>query len=280
MSEKKVSFIGLPSSGKTTFLAALWYYINSQENECDLTLDGYKKNYQHLNSIQEQWVEGNPVNRTPLDSNQSAILNLKSNSSGEQFILSIPDLSGEEFEQQIANSKLRKEVFESINDSCGLMLFISANKSDRDIYFHEIDNLPYLSTDNAELSSWDYHLIPTQVKLVQLLQSIICFPFTKKYHKLAIMISAWDIALKRGVSPEKWLEQEYPMLHQFLNSNTDVFSSKIYGVSAQGGDLNDSSVKEKLISMFEASERIICADNTSCSNDITQPLAWIIRKND
>ena len=280
MNEKQICFIGLPSSGKTTFLAALWHYINSQENECDLTLDGYKEKYEHLNSIQEQWAEGKSVLRTPVESKLFAVLNLKSKITGESFILSIPDLSGEEFEGQIEKNKLRKEVFESIDNSNGIMLFINANKSDHDTYFHEITGINKTEDENiSEQSNWDYRFIPTQVKLTQILQSLICFPFTKTHHKLAIIISAWDVALDRKISPCTWLETEYPMLSQFLSSNSNCLTSKIYGVSAQGGDLNDSQIKETLTDMFDASDRIICADGNLSSNDITTPLSWILLNN-
>lgn len=278
MKEKNISFLGLPSSGKTTFLAALWHLILTGEVECDLSLDGFTNEYPYLNSIHEKWLDGNPVNRTPLESAQIAKLNLKFNGNGEKFTLHIPDLSGEEFELQLNRKKIKLSTFDNINKSNGIIMFLSADKKDSDIYFHELNGE---KNQTRELKlNWDYHSIPTQVKIVELMQTLLSQPFSNEIYKVAIVISAWDIATPRNIKPEKWIEVEYPLLHQFLHSNNESFVMKFYGVSAQGGDLNNADKKRDLTMMQEASKRIICQDGDDVTNDITKPLTWIINTND
>lgn len=280
MKEKNISFIGLPASGKTTFLAALWHLIQSEEIECTLKLDGYIDDYPYLNSIHSQWIDGNPVKRTSLDSEQTVEVTLKTISSDDNFKLLIPDLSGEEFEAQLAKKRIKKNTYDIINRSQGVLLFLSANKTDSDIYLTDMQGIQNSKSLNPGITNWDYHLIPMQVKLVELLQTIISKPFTNSTYKIALIISAWDVVKERSISPTAWVEQECPLLHQFLQSNSDVFSTRIYGVSAQGGDLNDAQQKKVLTSMYEASKRIICCSDLNTSNDITIPLTWIIQSDD
>lgn len=58
MSERDVVLIGLPSSGKTTFLAALWYLVTSKQIPTRLKFralgHGDRK---HLNAIVKQWSD-------------------------------------------------------------------------------------------------------------------------------------------------------------------------------------------------------------------------------
>lgn len=280
MQVKKISFLGLPSSGKSTFLAALWHLILTNEIECPLSLDGFTSDYPYLNIIHSQWIDGNPLNRTSMESEQVAELNLKLNSSKEQFILSIPDLSGEEFELQLSRKKIKTTTFEMISEATGIVLFLSADKKDGDVYFHQLGKNRKNKKNSMDSVSWDYHLIPTQVKIVELLQTLMSFPFEKELYRISFIISAWDVVMEREITPDTWIKEEYPLLQQFLESNSRFFLAKTYGVSAQGGDLKDAKKKNDLTSMFEASKRIICHDGNNIDHDITKPLIWIINGND
>ncbi|WP_288443588.1 hypothetical protein [uncultured Serratia sp.] len=280
MQVKKISFLGLPSSGKSTFLAALWHLILTDEVECPLSLNGFTSDYPYLNSIHSHWIDGNPLHRTSMESEQIAELNLIQDSSKEQFTLLIPDLSGEEFELQLSRKKVKTKTFEMINEATGIVLFLSADKKDGDVYFHQVGKSKKIRKGNVENISWDYHLIPTQVKIVELLQTLMSFPFVKESYRISFIISAWDVVMEREITPDTWIKEEYPLLQQFLETNSKFFLAKIYGVSAQGGDLNDPKKKLDLTSMYTASERIICHDGNNLTHDITKPLIWIINGND
>ena len=56
--------IGLPASGKTTFLAALWHVIEADETECRLKLNRYEGDLKYLNAIAQAWRTFNKVPRT------------------------------------------------------------------------------------------------------------------------------------------------------------------------------------------------------------------------
>ena len=66
-----------------------------------------------------------------------------------------------------------------------------------------------------------------------------------------------------------------PLLDQFLWTNGDCFDSRVYGVSAQGINLNDQAATERA-SKGNPSERILIVDGSERGHDITAPLVWLM----
>ena len=59
MSERAVVIIGLPESGKTTFLAALWHLITERDVETVLQFHTLRAGTTaHLNEIAARWRDG------------------------------------------------------------------------------------------------------------------------------------------------------------------------------------------------------------------------------
>ena len=56
--------IGLPSSGKTTFIAALWHTVTNDEVPGALKLEKLHGDSKHLNAIKSAWIKCCPVDRT------------------------------------------------------------------------------------------------------------------------------------------------------------------------------------------------------------------------
>jgi len=92
------------------------------------------------------------------------------------------------------------------------------------------------------------------------------------------VISAWDVVEQPEKTPEEWLKEELPFLWQFLASNSQSFQVQVFGVSAQGGDLNDGA----RISLLEKipSERIKVKVGDHLSSDLSQPLFWLSERGD
>ena len=131
---------------------------------------------------------------------------------------------------------------------------------------------------------WHPRHAPTQVQLVDLLQLLRTDPLDNGPRKLAIMFSAWDKAEDEGLSPHDFLAEKLPLLTQYLTSNSDDWSWQVYGVSAQGGDYDNtddgsrpSDDAERLRGLDSPSLRIkLVKKDQESSNDITEPLAWLM----
>jgi predicted ATPase len=64
-SEKSFVICGLPGSGKTTFLAALWHLVSSREIETKLKFGSLRSgDMTHLNEIAARWRSAKVQDRT------------------------------------------------------------------------------------------------------------------------------------------------------------------------------------------------------------------------
>ena len=102
--DPQILLIGLPSTGKTSFLAALWYMVKQTTVDCGLSLDKLDGDSTYLNRISRSWLEYKPVARTLLDSDKLISMSLKKRTTGERVKLTVPDLSGESFRLQWTRS--------------------------------------------------------------------------------------------------------------------------------------------------------------------------------
>jgi hypothetical protein len=91
---------------------------------------------------------------------------------------------------------------------------------------------------------------------------------------MAVIISAWDL-VPEGLTPDRWLSTQMPLVHQFLKANRDHFTTTLYGVSAQGVKLdNAEAVKEA--AKLTSSDRIRIVGPDGEERDLTIPLVWLM----
>ena len=77
------------------------------------------------------------------------------------------------------------------------------------------------------------------------------------------------------MSPEDWVKRDLSLLYQFLLTNPDRFSCRVYGVSAQGGDVTDPATRTRLLAMVDATDRIEVSGIGVNGNDLSAPIAWV-----
>lgn len=284
-------FMGLPSSGKTTFLAALWHVLNEHSSEIRLKLKGLSVDRTYLNQITADWQACSQVQRTKLEHEQLIVLNLESGKN-TTFDLSVPDLSGEGFEQQLVDRKISAEHHESVQRATGFALFVHprVKEGTRLTYSRQLNSVldgvltaPPVTegASNASPSSaepWSIEKLPTQVALVELLQ--FALEIAARKVRVAVVISAWDLVDKASFTgtPQEYLAREMPLLRQFLESNNDLIEHTVFGVSAQGGDIMVDEQKQALLDLDDALQRIKVLHNVESSHDITKPIAWLLEE--
>ncbi len=275
--------IGLPASGKTTFLAALWYLVQHREIEHGLTLDHYEGDSGYLNHISKLWARFELVPRTPTGVDRTVSMFLK-DAVENKITLTFPDLSGESFMSQWTDRHLTASYSQFLENSVGGVLFISPLNYQKPARI--VAALRVLQEagaaepaggehDDNVATHWDPVLSPTQVQLVELLQFIAQRDYFKPPFRLALVISAWDYVLaSESTSPTKWLKDEMPFLLQFLESNRRLFDFNVYGVSAQGGEYNDIA---RLTAMKPSERILIEGDGVQNPHDLTELLTWLMR---
>ncbi|MGH7436896.1 MAG: TRAFAC clade GTPase domain-containing protein, partial [Polyangiaceae bacterium] len=94
--ERSIVICGLPESGKTTFLAALWHLVTARKVDTKLSFDSLRDGDQtHLNNIVRQWRDAKVQART---SGQPTLVSMNLlDRSGTKLRLTFPDLSGESY---------------------------------------------------------------------------------------------------------------------------------------------------------------------------------------
>lgn len=281
--------VGLPGTGKSTFVAAFRHAVMKKESGCQLTLVRMSQNTEYLNIIEEDWCGFVPLVRTNQTGEQIVNFEIK-DELGLQAEIVLPDLAGESFEEIFLQRKIREDLVDLIRKSSGILLFLHPENISPPAYI--LDSLRALKNmgfDNVSKADSDDSLpfdpakCPTQVILVDLLQIIL--EFTKSKCKLSIIVSAWDTVLQRSEdgnllnrNPESWLAYELPLLFQFIQSNFAIESVGYFGVSAQGGDYEDKTQLSDL-QRKEPHKRIIVQLENDITHDITLPLKFLLSNN-
>jgi len=269
------SIIGLPRSGKTTFLAALWHLLDGGETETQLVIDRLVGDHTYLNAIVESWRRCDEVPRTSRAMIPDITMHLKHKQTGQPVALAFQDLSGESFEDQLASRRCSQNYVDLHSRAGGILLFINVDRGQDGMTMHDIG--PAIAGDDASLTSdareWSPDVVPEQVKLVELLQCLQRAPFYRRRRRLVVALSAWDVIPQGGPSPTEWLAREMPLLDQFIRANRQSFEARIYGISAQGGDFKSERRSELLHSV--PSSRVECHGHDAAIHDISAPLVWL-----
>ena len=285
MSTQAVVIIGLPESGKTTYLAALWHVITARDIPTRLLfanlLAGTAK---HLNEIAARWRDAKKQDRTLMLGSRIVAMNLK-DADGHEVKVTFPDVPGEEYRRMWEDRDADPEILPILRAG-GVLLFVNAD---------DIHGPNWIADENAMYAKWGRPIIagkpvawhpraaPTQVQLVDMLQLLRSQPIDIGPRRLAIMMSVWDKVRDEGRTPAAYLAEKMPLLDQYLRHNADQWIYEVYGISAQGGDYDaaepsakKSEEAEALRQRDQASTRVDVVQGTKHSHDLTEPLAWLM----
>jgi hypothetical protein len=285
---RSIVISGLPESGKTTFLAALWHLVTSRERtDTKLKFGSLKTGqYNHLNGIMERWQQALEQIHTHSSSGKVVSMNLK-DSLGAELNLTFPDLSGESYQHMWEARECDNGLADILRTGDGILLFVNADKIVRPKWVTEVIGqemaLGPLGSAGRP-AKWHPKFAPTQVQLVELLQLLRSPQLGVSANKLGIMLSAWDKVEIEGRDPVSYLAESMPLLDQYLRNGIGRWDYRIYGVSAQGGEYAQdgkyiSPQRQAKIDAVravpEASSRIKLY-TPALTHDLTEPLAWLM----
>ena len=282
--------VGLPQSGKTTFLAALWHIVQDARVSTSLRLSELRGDRSYLNRIREAWLACRPLERTTIQNEQLVTLCLQNEAVGE-VELSIPDLSGESFELRLRERRWATAFDVLVNDACGILLFIHPDtiRAGRRVDLAQSLTAQLRSGNpqraDAEVQptpaapvvapvSWSHELMPTQVQLVELLQFIVERCGGTEPLRVVVIVSAWDLVESLVASPQEVLLKQLPLLWQFLEANEQTIVHKVVGVSAQGGDLEKD--RDRLLERDAPSSRVRVVGLECDPHDLSAPVSWLL----
>lgn len=276
-----ISLIGLPRSGKSSFLAALQHLLATNEVSTNLRLTRFSGNMAHANALVKKWQSGTPFERTSTAKEGAFSFFLKVGDDSDEFEISLPDPSGERFQQIAGNGVIDASFFEKLVESDGILLFVDVQKQFEDLTISQMQGQfgPPVA-DNQEPNRtvvWDPTRMPEQAQLLVILNAMNRFPLAAKKRRIAVVLSAWD-SVGEGIDPSAWLMEHRPMLARYLENNPDLFEVVIFGVSAWGADPEDEAARAKIKKTAEASRRIKVVQSGIESHDLSWPVRWLIEQ--
>ncbi|SFB61067.1 TRAFAC clade GTPase domain-containing protein [Azotobacter beijerinckii] len=280
-----IVIIGLPASGKTTFLAALWHLITARDVETALRFGNLRKgDVAHLNAIAARWRDAKVQDRTSVSGNRLVSMNLL-DPANQAVRVTFPDVPGEAYRRMWEDRDCEPEI-EDVLRAGNVLLFVHADAIQAPKWVVDevaLSKALGLEVPEGKEVPWHPRLAPTQVQLVDILQLLRASPLDMGPRRLAVMLSAWDKAREEGLTPAAYLEAKLPLLAQYLRRGADGWTWCVYGLSAQGGeyDLVEKDAKqvpeaEELRSLDRASTRIQLVGPEAETHDLTEPLAWLM----
>lgn len=248
MQSTKFFMVGMPGSGKTTYLAML----SNMLIDCVSTTKLYKKvndmpeGYEYIEEYGKNLLQGKILSRTPSEMYNEMHMPLYDRD-GKQYLLDIPDLSGEVFRDLVQDRRIEKRIVNRIRETDCILFFINfKNMSiEKRIPLHKN---PTDKKDNSDTNKvkpmamdLDKQREANQSEVVELLQTLLELKQTTPY--IRFVLSAWDKVEKEcaDILPEKFAERKFPLIYQFVKANSKRLQGEYWGVSAQGGDFADES---------------------------------------
>jgi hypothetical protein len=312
-----ILLLGLPAAGKTSFLAALYHQASADIEDKKLKEYKMSSDTTYLKLIQRKWLSCEKLDRTinvVSTSTRDVMLHLETIPEGRRFDMHIPDVAGESFMTQFAD-RLWDITYEAeVRSAGGLVLFIHPGKIKPHVMIDDIQqaagaleeidldepdaqlnaigsssrtnivapaeesDIPPKPDASDQVVEFEIENCPTQVVLTDLLLNHLEF-YEGAHLNVAIVISAWETVLSNeDHTPEKWLEINLPLLYQYLNCNFERVNYKVFGISAQGGDIENDTDKARLQDCDEPADKVIVQVGKEQNNNICLPIEWIIEK--
>jgi hypothetical protein len=116
--------MGLPRVGKTTFLAAFWHVLISEEVTGALELSELQPSREHLNAIAKLWRQWKELPRTTMPKERFVSMNLQILGKEEVYELTIPDSSGEAFRRMFEMRRCSVDFERLASEAEGILFFI------------------------------------------------------------------------------------------------------------------------------------------------------------
>jgi hypothetical protein len=275
--------LGLPKTGKTTFLAALWHVLKSNEVPGNLLMERREGDQEYLNLIADQWSRCAELDRTPRSGQMGVAIVLRDPVRGTLVRMCIPDMSGELYASQWEDRNCTAAFAELAAGAGGCLAFIHPGTLSQTAWIaganavydgwaggEEADQEEAAPEAAPSATPWSPRDAPTQVQMVEIFQFLV--ELAGRRLRLALVVSAWDLVTE-NISPAAWVERELPLLWQFLRTNPEQFEVVYMGVSAQGGRTSDAAA---LLEHPVASHRIRMVGPEVEGHDITHPIRWLM----
>lgn len=269
---RTIAMLGLPRTGKSTYIGALWRLVQDPEVSEIREVD-FMGDRSRINMLADNVSDGIEIDRTEVDTEEG--FEVEVGFAGcDSARLDIPDLSGEATRELVEQRVWRKSLADTLGRADVLMLFVHPDKIEPPVpaNFADADEAAH---DDEEVEELEFPVKDacTAAKLVELLENVIELRADLWPIRIAVIVSAWD-RVDGDPTPPDWLEERLPGVAGTLTCNTDRIHAAVFGVSAQGGRLPKD--KDTLLAKGGVRQRVFAADPAGKPAGLWDPLRWAL----
>lgn len=277
---RNLAFVGMPGTGKTTYLGALWQVIQDLREPSVIEL-GFQGDRAYLQEIGGLVASGEEVRRTDVGSTEGMAMNLGFNG-GLECQLSIPDLSGETVRMLVEERVWDPNLHSAVTNADALVLFVhpdavrgptrrnSVSEMANELGVPEMEEV----SSSEPMQPFEHRLACTAAALTDVLENMVELQLGRQRLRLAIVTSAWDRADGGGETPNEWLHDRLPAISAWCATNSWRVEYEVFGVSAIGGQLPDD--RDQLLAKGAVSQRAYARTGDGTPVSITGPLQWAL----
>lgn len=281
---QSVVLVGGPDAGKTNYLGRLWLALDAETGV--IQKDGLPPQVEYLRSIGQSLNAGQFAPRSAPGTFESSEIPVKWNHGHSSGQLIVPDCAGEQWERIHKEREWDSNWESAVATMTGCILFFRVDSDHNEQPLDWSNHAEVMKClEQAREPNARPPKLPTQVVLVDWLQCLSAayraIHDTEAPLRVSVAFSAWDMAPMefRDADPDKYLSEQLPLLHDFLEGNPSLFCPKTFGVSSTGGVLTDQDTPfmNKYFSEEPNNNGYVVLSNgrkVVKSNDLTLPLVW------
>lgn len=272
MESKKCMIAGLPSSGKSTYIGALWFNLFNCNEGMLMKSDKLPKDTSLLSKLEDSWRNCEKIDRNSTEQNvvDNVEIYLKLKETSKEIALYVPDFWGEKFYNiiDLANTseiedwcKEADSLFYMVHDVRPWLFDETKKNIDKK---KEKEDVPPLDTKGMS---------PAAINIM-----VLKFLFEHKlFKRFVLAVTHWDEFIEEDddpESPEEWLKKNSPAFYNFVKHYYP--NVRIIGLSAQGCDYNKENFdKATILDKTEKGTRaFVYADGISY--DLSKPLNFLL----
>ena len=275
---------GLPGSGKSTYIGALWYCLMHPDNIEGIKLVADKMNLADdltvLNRLSDAYKNMQLIDRNYSDQNETVQINLKVADSDTRLQVEVPDFLGENF-RDLVELKESELVSKWLNDTDTLVYFMNevTPPEFEDDHGPEDDESPMPAKDVPPFSIKTISAVAMNIMVLK------CLLSKKTFKKVVVVLSWWDKNTDNGVvpnNPQKYLKEYSPALFNFIQYHIPNF--EIIGLSAQGQEYpkedqgNYEATKKEIKAKTREGKRSFVEIEDKILHDLSLPLYLLIKE--
>lgn len=292
LARPRLVFLGLPQTGKSTLLGAFWALVQSPV-ETSVHESDFSGDRSYVQKLADRIARGEELDRTALDSDEDLDVAVGFDPGGVANLL-IPDTSGESLRVLVERRIWYPRLLAACTEATAILVFVhperlrvpqrivvaagpqpepagadgpavdAGSAPAEKIEFHPADAIRFRAQEHA----------CTAAELIDVFENLAELWSDRPPVRVGVVVSAWDrVGGDPKPTPYEWMAARLPGALATLESNRDSAEFEVFGVSAQGGSLDD---REELLGKGEICDRVYAEDRRGQRVSLVEPIRWAI----